>query len=239
MNTERHLDGLLRDLQEQADPKFRVRAAEYIGHPVDRFLGVRTPVVREIAARHFKQIKGLGMDGVLELCEALLETRLCEHRTIAFDWSFRLRKQYLPEHFAVLERWLKEYVDDWSSCDDLCCHGLGDFVLRYPEFVHPVKAWSHSTNRWLRRASAVTFIYGARRGESLEYVLEVADALLTDPEDMVQKGYGWALKVASKTHQDEVFAYVMRNKSAMPRTALRSAIAKMPEKLRREAMKKE
>jgi 3-methyladenine DNA glycosylase AlkD len=238
MNTEQLLDSLLRDLQAQADPEFRVRAAEYIGHPVDRVLGVRTPVVREIAARYFRQIKSLDIDSVLDLCEALLETRLCEHRTIAFDWSFRLRNQYQPEYFAVLERWLEEYVDDWSSCDDLCCHALGDFVLRYPEFVSRVKAWSHSKSRWLRRASAVTFIYGARRGQSLEHVLAVADALLTDPEDIVQKAYGWALKVASKTHQEEIFAYVMRNKSAMPRTALRYAIAKMPDELRREAMKK-
>jgi 3-methyladenine DNA glycosylase AlkD len=239
MNTEQHLDNLLRDLQKQADPEFRVRAAEYIGHPVDRVLGVRTPIVREIAARHFTQIKAEGTDSVFDLCEALLETRLCEQRTIAFDWSFRLRKQYQPEHFVVLERWLEEYVDDWSSCDDLCCHALGDFVLRYPEFVPRVKEWSHSMSRWLRRASAVTLIYGARRGENLEHLLEVADALLTDPEDMVQKGCGWMLKVASKTHQDEIFAYVMRNKSAMPRTTLRYAIQKMPEELRREAMKKE
>jgi 3-methyladenine DNA glycosylase AlkD len=239
MNAEQLLGRLLRDLQAHADPEFRVRAAEYTGHPVDRVLGVRTPIVREIAARHFTQIKAEGTDSVFDLCEALLETRLCEQRTIAFDWSFRLRKQYQPEHFVVLERWLEEYVDDWSSCDDLCCHALGDFVLRYPEFVPRVKEWSHSMSRWLRRASAVTLIYGARRGENLEHLLEVADALLTDPEDMVQKGCGWMLKVASKTHQDEIFAYVMRNKSAMPRTTLRYAIQKMPEELRREAMKKE
>jgi 3-methyladenine DNA glycosylase AlkD len=239
MSTKQYLHSLLGELNDYADPEFRVRAAQYIGHRLDRALGVRTPAVREIAARHFKQIKDLGMDSVLDLCEALLETRLCEHRTIAFDWSFRLRKQYQPKHFAVLERWLEEYVDNWSSCDDLCCHALGDSILRRPEFVPRIKAWSQSKNRWLRRASAVTFIYEARRGENLEHVLEVADALLTDPEDMVQKGCGWMLKVASKTHQDEIFAYVMRNKSAMPRTTLRYAIQKMPEELRREAMKKE
>jgi len=238
MNAEQLLDSLLRDLQAHADPEFRVRAAEYAGHPVDRVLGVRTSVVREIAATYFRQVQAQGIDSVLDLCEALLETRLCEQRTIAFDWSFRLRSQYRPEHFVVLERWLNKCVDSWGSCDDLCCHALGDFVLRYPEFVSRVKAWSQSKNRWLRRASAVTFIYGARRGENLEHVFEVADALLTDPEDMVQKGYGWMLKVASKTHQGDVFAYVMQNKSAMPRTALRYAIQKMPEKLRREAMKK-
>jgi 3-methyladenine DNA glycosylase AlkD len=55
---------------------------------------------------------------------------------------------------------------------------------------------------------------------------------------MVQKGYGWMLKVASGIHQKEVFEYVMKNKDRMPRTTLRYAIEKMPKNLKAEAMKK-
>lgn len=55
---------------------------------------------------------------------------------------------------------------------------------------------------------------------------------------MVQKGYGWLLKVASQTHEKEVFDYVMTNKSNMPRTALRYAIEKMPKSLKEKAMDK-
>ncbi len=43
---------------------------------------------------------------------------------------------------------------------------------------------------------------------------------------MVQKGYGWMLKEASKPYQEEVFDFVMKNKTVMPRTALRYAIEK-------------
>ena len=232
-------DRIRADLQNQADSEFRTRIAEYCGYEDGRFLGVRTPVVRQISAKYFKEVRSLGIDGVIELCERLLKTTLSEHRTIAFDWSFRCRKQYRPKHFAVLERWLEIYVDGWGSCDDLCTHALGDFVLQYPEFIPRVKQWSRSDNRWLRRASAVTFIYGVRRGKNLEHVFQVADALLIDPDDTVQKGYGWMLKVASKTYQDEVVEYVMHNKAAMPRTALRYAIEKMPEELRRQAMRKD
>ena len=232
------LDRIQADLQIYADSEYRARMAEYCGHDDDRFLGVRTPVVRQISARYFKEVKSLGIDGVLELCERLLKTTLSEHRTIAFDWSFRCRRQYRPDHFDVLERWLEVNVDGWGSCDDLCTHALGDFVLQYPEFMPRVMEWTRSDNRWQRRASAVTFIYGARRGKNLEHVFQVADALLMDPDEMVQKGYGWMLKVASKTYQDEVFEYVMRNRKAMPRTALRYAIEKMPEERRHRAMEK-
>jgi 3-methyladenine DNA glycosylase AlkD len=235
---EQVLPRLRRDLELEADPEFRVRAAEYCQREVGRFLGVRTPVVRQIGARYFEEIKPLTIDAILQLCEELLETGLSEHRTIAFDWAFRCRRKYRPDHFDVLERWLGVYVESWGSCDDLCTHALGDFVLRYPEFIPRVKEWSRSENRWQRRASAVTLIYGARRGKNLAHVLEVADALLTDPDDMVQKGYGWMLKVASKTFPNEVFEYVMRHKSEMPRTALRYAIEKLPEAERRRAMEK-
>ena len=56
---------------------------------------------------------------------------------------------------------------------------------------------------------------------------------------MVQKGYGWMLKEASKDFQKEVFDFVIKHKKEMPRTALRYAIERMPEKLRREAMEKD
>jgi len=46
------------------------------------------------------------------------------------------------------------------------------------------------------------------------------------------------LKVASQAHLDEVFKYVLKNRTTMPRTSLRYAIEKMPIALKAEAMKK-
>jgi 3-methyladenine DNA glycosylase AlkD len=231
-------DRIRAELEQHADPVYRDLAADYLKCPASTLLGVNTPIVRKTSAQFFAETKGSGIDGVLELCEELLATGVSELRTIAFDWGFRCRRQYQPRHFSVFERWLEVYVDGWWNCDDLCTHALGDFVLRYPGFTTQLVEWTRSENRWLRRASAVTLIYGARKGKLLEHVFQVADALLTDSDDMVQKGYGWMLKVASRTHQDEVYAYVLRNREAMPRTALRYAIKKMPEERRREAMKK-
>jgi len=81
-------------------------------------------------------------------------------------------------------------------------------------------------------------IIPARKGLFLDDVFEIADTLLLDTDDMVQKGYGWMLKVASNMHEKEVFDYVMKHKANMPRTALRYAIEKMPKELKAEAMKK-
>jgi 3-methyladenine DNA glycosylase AlkD len=90
----------------------------------------------------------------------------------------------------------------------------------------------------MRRAAAVTLIIPARKGKFLNDIIDIANTLLLDSDDLVQKGYGWMLKAASEAHQKEVFDFVISKKSVMPRTALRYAIEKMPEDLRREAMKK-
>ncbi|HSV49010.1 MAG TPA: DNA alkylation repair protein, partial [Candidatus Acidoferrales bacterium] len=101
-----------------------------------------------------------------------------------------------------------------------------------------VKSWAKSQNRWMKRASAVSFIIPAKHGDFLLDAFEICDVLLMDGDDMVQKGYGWLLKEASRKHQKEVYDYVVKHRKAMPRTALRYAIELMPKELKAEAMKK-
>ena len=107
----------------------------------------------------------------------------------------------------------------------------------YPEYIVKLKEWSVSENRWVKRAAAVTLIIPARKGLFLDDIFEIADTLLLDKDDMVQKGYGWMLKAASESHQKEVFDYVISNKAVMPRTSLRYAIEKMPADLQADVMK--
>ena len=138
----------------------------------------------------------------------------------------------------VFERWLGAYVDNWASCDTLCNHTVGDLLEMYPEYVTELKRWATSTNRWLKRAAAVSLIIPARHGLFLTEIFEITDILLLDNDDLVQKGYGWMLKAASQAHQKEIFDYVVSKKSVMPRTALRYAIEKMPPELKARAMER-
>ena len=101
-----------------------------------------------------------------------------------------------------------------------------------------MKKWSLSPNLWARRASAVSFIYPAKKNTYANDQFEIALILLEDNEDMVQKGYGWMLKVLSQVRQQEVFNFVQRYKARMPRTALRYATEKMDAHYRDEAMRK-
>jgi 3-methyladenine DNA glycosylase AlkD len=140
--------------------------------------------------------------------------------------------------FKVFERWVNDYVSNWASCDTLSNHSIGEFIEMYPDYLKNLKDFAKSENRWMRRASAVTLILPARKGKFLHDIFDIADILLTDKDDLVQKGYGWMLKAASKAHQQEVFEYVIRNKAIMPRTSLRYAIEKMPKDMKAKAMEK-
>ena len=142
----------------------------------------------------------------------------------------------MPDDFKIFENWIEKYVGNWATCDTLCNHTIGSFIGMYPQFITGLKRWAKSENPWLRRAAAVTLIIPAGNGKFLPDVFEIAGILLTDKDDLVQKGYGWMLKSASKKHLPEVFDYVMRNKINMPHTALRYAIEKMSEDMRRQAM---
>jgi len=54
---------------------------------------------------------------VFDLCEILLKVGSWPERAIAFDWAFRVRKQYEAADFERFERWLDTFVDDWGPCD--------------------------------------------------------------------------------------------------------------------------
>ena len=231
------LAAVRQELLQSIDEKTRESAQRFFKEEV-KIHGVKSAIVRKIAAKYFREIKSRDKKEIFSLCENLLETNYGEEAFIAFEWAYSLRRKYEPKDFQVFERWVSEYVDNWAKCDTLCNHTLGTFIEMYPEFIKNLQGWTRSENRWLRRASAVTLILPARKGEFLKEVLEISDILLKDKDDMVQKGYGWMLKEASKKHQDEIFCYVMSKKAEMPRTALRYAIEKMPAELRRKAMER-
>ena len=208
---------------------------------VRRIRAVYGTTLRKISASLWKEIRSQDVpdfDSLLKICDDLLERWTSEYRVIAFDWCFRMKRYYEPRHYPAFEGWVGTYLTTWGSVDDFCTHAMGYFLYTYAEFAGEVKKWVESENPWVRRAAAVTFIYGVRRGVFLEHVFDVADALLTDEHKYVEWGYGWMLKEATKHFLDDVFAYVMRNKAVMPRPALRYAIEKMPKDFKIKAMGK-
>ena len=201
-------------------------------------LGVRTNYVRKIISDIYKEIKNWDEKEIYKLIELLLQKQFNEYILIGFGLALKSTKNFTDEHFTIFESWIANYVIDWGQCDDLCGGVLGKFMFENPDYLSKVISWAEKENVWFKRASAVSLIYSLRKGKYLEPCFEIADKLLLDEHDMVQKGYGWMLKVASSQHQEKVFEFVLKRKGTMPRTALRYAIEKMPKELKMKAMEK-
>ena len=231
------IESVRKQLLENVDEKTKESGKRFFKEEIQLY-GVKTATVTKIGREAFKLIKERSKNEILNLCEELWQSGMMEESFIACGWAYALRDRFTPDDFTIFERWVNEYVSNWASCDTLCNHTIGAFLERYPSVAERLKEWSRSQNRWVRRASAVSFILPARKGLFKEEVFMIANILLLDSDDLVQKGYGWMLKSLAEVYEDDVYQYVLDRRSVMPRTALRYVIEKMPEKRRQEAMKR-
>ena len=225
------------ELKNSVDEKTLDTAQHFFKEQITAY-GVKVPVVNKISSTFLSEIRSKSKQEVFELCEELWRSGMLEESFIACSWSYAICKKFEPSDFEVFERWVQNYVDNWASCDTLCNHTVGEFIEMYPQFLSKLKEWAPSENRWMRRAAAVTLIIPARKGLFLNDIFEIAELLLADKDDLVQKGYGWMLKAASQAYQTEVVDFVIKYKTTMPRTALRYTIEKMPQEMKAQAMKR-
>ena len=199
---------------------------------------VPVEIVRKFGREVYQQIKNKPKQEVFDLCDGLWSSMIFEEAYIACILTKSFRRNYESEDIKIYQKWVKQYVNNWSDCDTLCSTTIGYHLIHFSENVKVLENWASSDNRWVKRAAAISLVVPGKKGYYLEDVFHIADILMMDPDDMVQKGYGWMLKETSKAYEKEVFDYVMKHKSKMPRTALRYAIEKLPDEMKVEAMTK-
>jgi 3-methyladenine DNA glycosylase AlkD len=226
------------NLRANANSQVRDDAQHFFKEAITCY-GVKTATVTKISHKYWTEIKQLSKKDVFIICEDLFSSGFMEEAFVVADWLPKFVGQFQREDLAVFERWIGCYIDNWAKCDSFCNHTVGDFMIKFPECVNILFDWAKYSNRWFRRAAAVSLIVPAKRGLFLQEAFKISNLLLTDSDDLVQKGYGWLLKAETEKHPDEVLMYVMENKLIMPRTALRYAIEKLPKEQKMLAMKKE
>lgn len=237
-NKTEFLANLRQELTNTGNEKDKVAGQRFFKHSVQLY-GIKSKILKDIANHFYKSyLSQLPKSVIFLLSEELFASQYLEESFLACNWTLRPKKHYQIEDFDLFEQWINLYVKNWATCDTFCNHNVMEIVMKYPQLLSRLNQWSKSPNLWMRRAAAVTLIIPARRGYLLDHIFEIANNLLTDKEDMVQKGYGWMLKAASESHLEEVYQFVLKNKSQMPRTALRYAIEKMPPEYRNTAMAK-
>ena len=238
----------MKNIIETIRKTLKAQASEAVRASLQRFFkgdnqvelhGVKTADVKKIAQKHFVEVKNLPKEQLFTLCETLMQSGYLEESSIACFWMSHTHKDLKPKDWTLFDRWIDAYITNWATCDVFCGGTIGTFLEMYPQYVKKLQVWAKSKNLWKRRAAAVSLVVPARKGLFHKEIFQLAEVLLLDSEDMVQKGYGWMLKEAGNFNQQTVFEFVMKYKAVMPRTALRYAIEKMPKSLKEQAMRKD
>jgi 3-methyladenine DNA glycosylase AlkD len=96
--------------------------------------------------------------------------------------------------------------------------------------------WAKSKNRWHRRAACVGLIQGTRQKLFFPDIVRLSNKLLSDEDDMVQKGVGWLLRETAKADPKRTVPYLMKIRVRAPRLVLRTACEPLPQEHRSQVL---
>ena len=229
----------LSKLKAQADPERARQVQKYFKETVRSF-GVASPTVRALAAElYFSIKKEWGVTQARQLCDLLFPRPELEAKGVAALILARYKKDFPPGLFAQVKSWLaKDYLANWASVDIFCPEIMGTLLLRYPQLVSEIKAWTGHPNRWVKRASIVSFLKLTKKEGFLDIIYEQAIKLFPVDDDLIQKANGWVLREAGKRDMTRLEKFLLKYGPTIPRTTLRYAIERFAEGKRRELLQR-
>ena len=227
----------LKKLRSQADPERARQVQRYFKETVRSF-GVPSPAVRAIAAELYLAIKKeWDYAQALELCAILFPRPELEAKGVAALILARYKKEFPSRLFGQVKKWLEQnYLDNWASVDTFCPEVMGTLLLGYPELVKEIQSWPMHPNRWVKRASIVSFLKLTKKEGFLDIIYEQAVRLFPVDDDLIHKANGWVLREAGKRDMPRLEEFLLKYGPAIPRTTLRYAIERFPEIRRRELL---
>lgn len=204
---------------------FKTSAGEY--GEGDVFVGVRVPKTRKVCA-DFKDLP-------LKEIQMLFDSEIHEHRLAA---AILLASQYKRSKNSVHKKAIfdlyllnlrKKRINNWDIVDVTASHVIGNHLLNRPKDI--LFQLAKSDNLWERRASIISTFVFIKNGDP-EISLELAEILLFDDHDLIQKAVGWYLREIGKRIDESLLTnFLDANAAVMPRTTLRYSLEKLiPEK---------
>lgn len=206
----------------------------------DVFLGITVPISRGIAMKYID----LSLDDV----EYLIKSKYHEVRLVAIlilVARYKKAKQDLvskisPKRKVLVDFYLKnaKFINNWDLVDLSASYVLGDYLATNRSQIKMLEKLAKSENLWERRISIVStfaFIYN----KESEQTFKIVNLLMKDRQDLIHKACGWMLReVGKRASEKELTEYLYLHIHEMPRTMLRYAIERLPEKLRMHYLKK-
>ncbi len=194
----------------------------------DRFIGVRVPVIRKVA----KEFKGLPLAEV----ECLLHSPIHEERLAALViLVMQAAKADAKTRKAIYDLYLAKtkFINNWDLVDLSAPQIVGAYLA--DKSRRPLYRLAKSSWLWDRRISILATFHFIRLG-TLATRSRLRKCLLADREDLMHKAVGWMLREVGKRDVATLEDCLGRHCRAMPRTMLRYAIERFPERKRRAYM---
>ncbi len=191
----------------------------------DVFIGVNVPIVRKLA----KRFEDLGLaENVRLLKSSIHEERLLSLLIFVskFSRSDNDRKK------EIYDIYLKHtgYINNWDLVDVTAKRIVGAYLM--DKNKSPLYRLARSRSVWERRISILSTFHFIDRREFSD-ALKIAEMLLSDRQDLIHKAVGWMLREVGKKDVAAEEGFLQKHCAIMPRTMLRYAIERFPERKRR------
>ena len=214
----------------------------------DEFLGLKVPQTREV-------VRAAGTDFPLSEVPALLmnrwhEVRLCGFLILVAKFEKLATKRLENNAEAIKKRdeivtMYLQYAEQANNWDlvDLSVHKILGHWLLLPTNLgdrdYKMKVLDElaaSPCLWKQRMSIVCSWKTSQQGDP-SWCLRYAEIHLHHPHDLMHKAVGWMLReMGKRVSMDLLREFLRQHAHEMPRTMLRYAIEKMPEKERKDWM---
>jgi 3-methyladenine DNA glycosylase AlkD len=191
----------------------------------DVFLGLRASVMHGLA----KEYHALPIDELT----VLLRSPIHEDRLLALLILVRrvsLADKATKKQVYKLYLAHTRYINNWDLVDASAREIVGGYLA--DKSRKPLDRLAGSKSLWERRISIIATHYFIRQ-DDLGDTLRIAERLLSDREDLIHKAVGWMLREVGKRHEPTLQVFLTRHGRTMPRTALRYAIERFPDEMRR------
>ncbi|MBU2444392.1 MAG: DNA alkylation repair protein [Bacteroidetes bacterium] len=190
----------------------------------DIFIGLKVPQIRE-TVKEFSEIR-------LGDIQKLVSSNIHEERLTGL---LILVSQYKKGSEAEKEKIFKFYLrntknmNNWDLIDLTAEHIVGAFLSERDRSI--LFNLAQSTSLWERRISMLSCFHYIKQN-SFETALQVAQILLNDRHDLIHKAVGWMLREIGKRNLQVEETFLKKYYKQMPRTMLRYAIEKFPDRKR-------
>ncbi|TFH16390.1 MAG: DNA alkylation repair protein [Lentisphaerales bacterium] len=225
------MEEIKKTLRKMGDPEraghaqryFKTGKGEY--GEGDRFIGIRVPALRQCAKSY--------AETPLKDALQLLKSPVHEDRMVAlFLMVARFKRGSEQERAAIYRGYLAHtrYINNWDLVDCSAPYIVGEHL--FDKSRNQLHKLARSESLWERRISIISTFYFIRHDDFTD-ALALARTLLHDKEDLMHKAVGWMLRELGKRNRPEEEQFLTMYYNEMPRTMLRYAIEKFPERRRK------